>query len=57
MLKYLVYIESYKIVFNNQTININFIFFDSSDVPFVDDLPTRHSLQKYCFKLFDEMIN
>ena len=57
MLKYLVHIRSYEIVFNNQAININFIFFDSSDASFADDLRTRHSSQKYCFKLFDEMID
>ena len=57
MLKYLTYIRSYEIVFNNQTININFIFFDSSDASFADDLRTRHSSQKYCFKFFNEMID
>ena len=57
VLKYLTYIKSYEIVFNNQVININFIFFDSSDASFADDLRTCHNLQKYYFKLFDEMID
>ena len=57
MFKYLAYIKSYEIVFNNQAININFIFFDSSDTSFADDLRTRHNSQKYCFKLFNEMID
>ena len=57
MLKYLTHIKSYEIVFNNQAININFIFFDFFDVWFVDDLRTRHNSQKYYFKLFNEMIN
>ena len=51
VLKYLAHIRSHEIVFNNQTININFIFFDSSNVSFADDLRTRHSLQKSCFNI------
>ena len=57
MIRYLAHIKSYEIVFNNQTININFIFFDFSDVSFANDLRTRHTLQKYYFKLFNKMIN
>ena len=57
MFKYLTYTKSYEIVFNNQTININFLFFDSLDAFSADNLQTRHNLQKYCFKLFDEMID
>ena len=57
MLKYLIYIKSYEIVFNNQAININFIFFDSSDASFANDLRTRHNSQEYCFKLLNKMID
>ena len=57
MLKYLVHIRSYEIVFNVQVININCIFFESSDASFADDIKTSYNFQKYCFKLFDEMID
>ena len=57
MLKYLAHIRNYKIVFNVQAININCIFFESSDASFADDIKTRYNFQKYCFKLFDEMID
>ena len=57
MLKYLAHIKNYEIVFNAQAINNNYIFFESSNASFADDLKTRYNSQKYCFKLFDEMID
>ena len=57
VLKYLIHIKNYNIVFNVQTINNNCIFFKSSDASFADDLKTRYNSQKYCFKLFNEMID
>ena len=57
MLKYLAHIRSYEIAFNFQVININCIFFESSDALFADDIKTRYNSQKYCFKLFNEMID
>ena len=57
MFKYLTHIRDYEIVFNVQAINSNCIFFESLDALFADDLKTRYNLQKYCFKLFDEMID
>ena len=55
--RYLTHIRNYEIVFNVQAININCIFFESSDASFADDIKTRYNFQKYCFKLSDEMIN
>ena len=57
MLKYLIHIKSYEIIFNAQAINSNCIFFESSNASFADDLKTRYNSQKYCFKLFDDMID
>ena len=57
MLKYLVHIKDYEIVFNAQAINSNCIFFGSLNASFADDLKTRYNSQKYCFKLFDGMID
>ena len=57
VLKYLIHIKDYKIVFNVQTINNNCIFFELSNASFANDLKTRYNSQKYCFKLFDEMID
>ena len=55
--KYLAHIRSYEIAFNVQVININCIFFQLSDASFADDIKTRYNSQKYCFKLFDDIIN
>ena len=57
MLKYLAHIRSYEIAFNVQAININCIFFELSNASFADDIKIRYNSQKYCFKLFDEMID
>ena len=57
VLRYLAHTRSYGIVFNVQAINTNCIFFDSSDASFANDVETRYSSQKYCFKLFDGMID
>ena len=57
MFKYLIHIKDYEIIFNAQTINSNCIFFKSLNASFANDLKTRYNSQKYCFKLFDEMID
>ena len=57
MLKYLIHIRSYEIVFNAQAMNNNCIFFESSNASFTDDLKTRYNSQRYCFKLFNDMID
>ena len=57
VLKYLTHIRNYEIVFNVQAINSNCIFFESLDASFADDLKTRYNSQKYCFKLFNKMID
>ena len=57
MLKCLTHIKDYEIVFNVQTINNNYIFFELLNALFANDLKPRYNSQKYCFKLFDNMID
>ena len=57
MLKYLIHIKNYVIVFNDQANNSNIIFINFSDVSFANDLNTRQSFNDYCFKLFNDMID
>ena len=57
MLRYLTHTKNYVIVFNDQTNNLNIMIIKFSDALFADDSNISQNFNKYCFKLFDEMID
>ena len=57
MLKYLIYIKNYVIVFNNQANNLNVIFIIFSNVFFANDLNIRQIFNDYCFEFFNDLID
>ena len=57
VLRYLTHTKEYSIIFDSETESSKTIFLESSDASYADDLLTRRSFQKYCFRLFNEMID
>ena len=56
-LKYLINTKNYVIVFDKQSVNSNIIFINSFDVSFANNEKTYQNLYKYCFCLFNDMID
>ena len=57
VLRYLTHTKNYFIIFDFETEDSKTIFLKSSNALYADDLHTRRCFQRYCFKLFDEMID